>query len=254
MSQANYTTKPDWVADGAKSRTGYAAANIFASRHGWIAPIAGMGHIVPSSMSGNGATITVNATGHKLVAGGEVLITGVATTTAYNGLWTVASTPTPNQFTITSTVTGTADVTVAKMYKNYEVMVALGQLEAVRADIAVVPTYTAAATYSGTSHVVTGDIITITLTASEPVEMANAPKVALNFNLTQRLATADASSTATSLVFKYTVVAGDIATAGQMSVGTSTVGGWVSDVLPENKKSKATVSFTAPNVSLWSAN
>jgi hypothetical protein len=79
---------------------------------------------------------------------------------------------------------------------------------------------------------VTGNVLKITVTASEEVTVDGLPQIALTINSTTRQAIFDpALSTATSLVFKYTIVAGDVATAGQFSVATSMSGGYISDNL-----------------------
>ena len=143
----------------------------------------------------------------------------------------------------------------AGLMANPEVLVACRNLAAVNTDAAVAPTYTAAVSYSALAHMVTNDVLTVTLTASEAVEVLGAPKITVTINGTARQASYDqASSTSTSLVFKYTVVAGDIATAGQITVGTATVGGYISDILPSNKRAVSTVTFTAPNATAISAN
>jgi hypothetical protein len=67
-----------------------------------------------------GQFTVVTTLNHNLSAGEAVTISGVTTTTAYNGTFTVASVPSDNSFVITSTTTGTAVVTSAKVL-NYAV-------------------------------------------------------------------------------------------------------------------------------------
>ena len=331
MSTPNYISKPDWPADGSKARKTYPGFFVYPSKHGWVAPAAGMGTTAIQSISSDGAgLVTVNSTAHGLVTGQSALITEVAasavmavasisgngttvsgTTTGshnysagdtvviqdirgqveYNGTYVLATAAT-NAFTITSKTQGTAVLTGtpvmikestlngyynsvtritanqftaaggptsqtgtitgtnAEFAKAFEVIWAVGELNSIYADAVVVPTYTASITYSNAAHVVTGDIVTVTLATSEPVSVQGSPKVVLNVNATTRNLVYDAAtSTSTSLKFKYTAVAGDVATAGQVTTGAATVGGYVSDILPESKSQKSTVTFSAPDAS-----
>ena len=62
-----------------------------------------------TTVSGSGSVITVTSqNAHGLQVGNGVHVTGVTTTTAYNGTFQIATTPTTNTFTVTSTVSGTA--------------------------------------------------------------------------------------------------------------------------------------------------
>ena len=151
MSQANYINKPLWIADGSlpRNRIGNAAANIYASPFGWIAPASGVGTFSISAISGAAGVVTVNTVNnHNLVNLAPVMITGVTTTLGYNGYWNPITVTGPTSFTYVSAVTGVGVVTNAKVSKSWEVMVAIGELAAVIADIAVLPTYTATLVYS----------------------------------------------------------------------------------------------------------
>lgn len=135
-----------------------------------------------------------------------------------------------------------------------EVLVALGNLQAINTDALVVPTFTAAVAYSGTSSMVTGDVITVTITASEDISVSGTPHIALTIGVNTRQLTLD-STTHNTAVFKYTIVAGDAATAGNVSVAGTVTGGYVSDVLPEGKeKPVASVTFSAPDTSTTTVN
>lgn len=79
---------------------------------------------------------------------------------------------------------------------------------------------------------VTGNVLKLTVTASEAVTVDGTPQIALTINAGTKQALFDPYlSSATSLVFKYTIVSGDVATAGQFSVATSIVSGYISDNL-----------------------
>ena len=94
-----------------------------------------------------------------------------------------------------------------------EVLVPIGGLTAKKADADAAPTFTlglpANATYA------TGQVMTFTVTASEPVTVVGTPSIALTLTSGVVLAAFDAvNSTSTSLLFKYTVKAGDTALSG----------------------------------------
>jgi len=251
MSQYNYLTKPDWSADGSKTRAS-AATNLYPSRMGWVAPIAGKKPLTISAMTWLGGVVTATSVAHGMVSGMEVLVTGVSPA-GYNGYVPITVTGV-DAFTYPLAVDPGASTVQGVVYKNIEVVVAISSLDTVYTDAFVAPTYTAAVTYSGTAAMVTGDIITVTLTANEPVEVQGAPRIALTVGAATRQMALHSTSTSTSLVFKYTIVALDSAIAGGVVVAAATNGGYVSDVLPQNKKQLATVTFTAPDVSLATAN
>lgn len=214
-SAYNYINKLDWEGNGTKAPAGmtlkdYAAAISFASSMGWIQGAVGTNHGPTTSLTWGTGTVTVVSTAHGLVTGQKALIVGV-TPVEYNGYVEVTVTD-ADTFTYALTSNPGAVTVQGKVYKAVEVIVAIRDLAATYADAAVVPTFTAAITYSGTLNTVTGDVITVTLTASEAVEVTGTPVITLTIAGVSRNLTYDAAtSTGTSLKFKYTVVAGDAA-------------------------------------------
>ena len=70
-----------------------------------------------TAVSGSGSVVTYTTIApHGLVAGQAVTITGITTTTAYNGSYIVAGTPTPTTFTVTRSTTGTATFSSPTVY------------------------------------------------------------------------------------------------------------------------------------------
>jgi hypothetical protein len=206
---------------------------------------------------------TVTATAHSLNTNGEVTIAG-ATPAGYNATGEITVVD-ANTFTYkvatnpgTATVFGTSTPS-ASVFKSVEVIVALRQLDVINADALVVPTFTAAFTYSALAHAVTGNTLTVTVTPSEPVAVSGAPVVALTIGANTRSMTyVPASSTSTSLVFTYTVIAGDVATTTQVTTaaaitGTTTFG----DILINGSVqpiASSALTFTAPVTSTISVN
>ena len=138
---------------------------------------------------------------------------------------------------------------------NPEVLVAIRSLASRNTDALVVPTFTAAVTYSALAAMVTGDILTVTLTSTEGVSVDGLPLIAIDVNGTSRYAEySQVESTATSLVFNYTVVAADVALATQVVVGTAATGGTVSDILPAGGTKPVAVTFVAPDATTISIN
>jgi len=136
-----------------------------------------------------------------------------------------------------------------------EVLVAISSLNVKNSDVITVPTFTALATYSGTSTMVTGDVLTVTLTASEPVKVDGTPAISLVVGGNNReLVFNPTLSTSTSLVFEYTIVAGDSAIAGQVTIGASTAGGSVYDIIQGGALIAASVTFVAPDTSTSTVN
>jgi hypothetical protein len=134
-----------------------------------------------------------------------------------------------------------------------EVLVAQRNLLAKQADAQGAPTFTAAVTYSATSTMITGDVMTITLTASEAVRVDAGSYINVTMGAFTRKAIVNrTTSTATSLKFDYVVVAEDDAAATEVVVATTVVGK-VSDVVGDNLVN-ATVTFVAPNTSAATAN
>lgn len=134
-----------------------------------------------------------------------------------------------------------------------EVLVACRGLDTKNTDAASAPTFTAAIAYSGTAAMVTDDIVTITITSTEAVKVSSIAYVVFNIDTDARQAVFDpATSTGTSLKFKYTIDETDSATAGQVSVGTTIVG-TVSDLVGDSTVPVA-VTFVAPNTSTATVN
>lgn len=122
------------------------------------------------------------------------------------------------------TVLGTV-AAQASVYVEAEVLVAIGQLDQLFADASILATFTAAISYSGTLNTVTGGIITVTVTSSEPVIITGTPTITLSINgVVRTMIYNAATSTTTSLIFAYVVVAADKAIAGQVVVGSSITG------------------------------
>ena len=118
----------------------------------------------------------------------------------------------------------------AKVWKHYEVLIAIGGLQAAYVDFATIPTFTAAVTLAGTGsggtyHYKTGDVFTVVLTAAEAIKISGGiPTIALNITSGNKAVVYnELTSTGTSLHFDYTLVAGDIATATNVTVATSMV-------------------------------
>lgn len=102
------------------------------------------------------------------------------------------------------------------------------------------------------THPVTADVLTLTLKANEAVKVTGSPRVTLTVNETTRYLTYNAAaSTTTSLKFKYTVVAEDVATAGQLTIGDLTLN---SGTILDAVGNAATLTFVAPDVSTWAVN
>jgi hypothetical protein len=133
-----------------------------------------------------------------------------------------------------------------------EVMVTIRGLDTANADAVGVPTFTAAVTYSGTNLMVTGDVLTVTITASEEVRASKTSYIQVVIGSTTRNATLVSGSGTTSLVFTYTVNEDDLASVGQVTVGTTIVGS-VKDPVKQGSV-PVTVTFTSPNTSTATAN
>ena len=234
----------------------------YPSPMGWIQPGAGPAGVVVASASTNNSTVTVNATAHGLVNGQSVLITGITGATivdGYNGYVPAITVVTADQFTFPRVaVLGAATVNAAlsKVWKNFEVAVAIGGLQAAFVDFAVIPTFTAAVTLNGSGAGVqnyeTGDVFTVTLTSSEAVEITNGiPSIVINITSGNKAAVYnELTSTSTNFDFDYTLVAGDIAVATGVTVATSmTANGAKFFDLSGSKEAVFTPgSFSAPSV------
>jgi len=227
MSQYSYTKRPNYPNDARKGRgTRYPHTtpdgNTYPSSMGWVGPGAGDAAAIPTIMTyvtGTGV-VTATITAHEFVnssvavhGGSHILVTN-AVPAVFNGWWPVtvvdANTIT---YTISAGLGALVVTTFPKIYEMVEVVVAIPNLLAMYNDAIVVPTFTAAVSYSGTLNMVTGGIMTVTLTASEPVIIQGvSPTIGLTIAGVARVLTyVPASSTSTSLVFTYTAVAGDSA-------------------------------------------
>lgn len=138
----------------------------------------------------------------------------------------------------------------ATLTKSEEVLVAIGQLVTKDIDGTAVPTFTLAVPADADYD--TGAVLTFTVTASEAVQVLGLPTIAVTIGSNVRLAVFDpVNSTGTSLLFKYTVVAGDtdangIAVANVITLGTTDeiadviIGGGDVDIAPTS------LTFTVP--------
>jgi hypothetical protein len=170
---------------------------------------------VTGTASSSGTTVTGTSTlfttelnvGSVIVVGAQVrTVTAIASDTSLTT--DIAFSPALSGSTIT---------------KSMEVIVALGQLRTKDSDALVVPTFTLAVPANGNK--VTGTVLTFTVTPSEPVEVVGLPTIAVTIGSNVRLAVYDAvNSTSTSLLFKYTVVAGDVDADGIVVANVITLG------------------------------
>lgn len=231
MSGYNYTDAPAWN------------ANAVVDEKGWVDSVTGEVLVAINNLSGKSTDIGVVPTFAAILSGGlgsAVVATttpGVLNTTSE--VQTITVTATGGTFTIT--YDGQTTAAIAYNASTAAVQTALWALSNIADnDVAVTgsagaytltwinslgdvaqPTTDVTNLEGGLTYV-TGDILTVTVTASEAVVVDGKPTIALTINATNRVATYDGSaSTGTSLVFKYTVVAGDVATAGQFTLGTS---------------------------------
>jgi hypothetical protein len=154
---------------------------------------------------------------------------------------------------------------LSKVWSIYEVIVAIGGLDTVFADFLTIPTFTSGIVLAGTGvggtfHYITGDIFKVTLTASEPIAYNVAgglPYITVTINGTARRAYLDmAETTSTNLDFDYILVAGDVATAGQVTVGTAITlnGAVVNDIAGNHVAGFTPGTFVAPVVTTVTAN
>jgi len=108
--------------------------------------------------------------------------------------------------------------------------------------------------------IATGAILSITLTASEDVNVAGTPSIAVTVGAeTRSFVYSVSDSTATALVFKYTVVAGDAALITEVESGALVIFGTydgIGDVLTATGGTGwlSSVAFTAPSLTNVSVN
>lgn len=113
----------------------------------------------------------------------------------------------------------------ASIYVNAEVLVAIGQLDQLFGDSAVLPTFSATILYSNTLNTVTNDFITVAVTSSEPIIVTGTPTITLSINgVVHNMVFRAVGSSQTVLYFDYGVIATDHAIAGQVVVGSSITG------------------------------
>lgn len=121
------------------------------------------------------------------------------------------------------------------------------------ADAIGLPTFTATAAYSALVNMITGDTLTITVASSEGVVVSSGSYINVVIGANTRKAYyTSGSSTTTSLAFRYIIVAGDVASAGNVSTGTTIIGE-VSDIVGQTLVANP-VTFVAPNVSSYTVN
>lgn len=218
-----------------------------------------------TSASISNSVVTNVATAHGMISDDIITISGV-TPSGYNGQYRAVVID-ANTFSYLNQ-SGLGAITVAgsvtpsgMIYSCVEILVAIGGLVTLYADALITPTFTSAISYSGTSTVVTGNVITVTITASEPVQVTGTPTIALTVGSATDFMTYNVTtSTSTSLVFNYTVLAGDHATAGNFVVGSSIVGTVsIGDILPNGTVSGAvypvaSLAYTSPTTSTTTIN
>jgi len=253
MSLFTYTKKPNFISDG-KLNNANAAATIFASSLGWVAPVAGKFNKPTTAMTvTTDTTCTVDQVAHGLVLGQFILVTGAVPATL-NGYVQVSSVTNVDKFVYITLANSATATTQGAIAKNVEVVVACSDLRNAGADIAVLPVFTAAVTCpDGTlTAMVAGKTIRCTLTMSEPVEVrgfAQVQFVVAPGALVRQAKYNQAVSTSTSLVFDYVIptpATNDVSAAGQIVFTATTNGGQIADVLPKSRTAIVAVSFTAP--------
>jgi hypothetical protein len=107
------------------------------------------------------------------------------------------------------------------------------------------PTITSVDGITNAHHYLTGDIVSLAAHFSEAVVVTGVPQIAIPIHLTTRQATYVSGSGTNALLFQYTTVSGDVATAGQVSV-TSPIALNSGTILGNG--AAATLSFTPPTV------
>jgi hypothetical protein len=217
-------------------------ATATASERGWVHPVTGEVLVAIKDLDDKQTDITAAPTFTGVLSGGKgtavvaTTVPGVLNTTSE--VQTITVTATGGTFTIT--YSGQTTAALAYNASTATVQAALWALSNIADnDVAVTGTAgnytltwinslgnvaqptTTVTNLVGNITFVTGDVMLVTVTASEAVTIDGIPKLVLTFDATERNAFFDAAtSTSTSLKFKYTVVAEDVATAGQFSIGT----------------------------------
>lgn len=207
MSQWSYTTAPA-VAQVGNTLT----SSVVATESGWARTVA-----LAGTASSSGTTVTGTSTtftsalrvGSKIVVGSQVrTVTAITSDTE-----------------LTTDTAFNPALSGATVLRFEEVVVAIGQLLTKKGDGVAVPTFTIAVPADADYD--TASVLTFTVTASEAVQVIGLPTIAVTIGSNVRLAVFDSvNSTSTSLLFKYTVVAGDldangIAVANVITLGTT---------------------------------
>lgn len=180
---------------------------VVATDYGWtrVLGLTGTANSTGVNVTGTGTKFTTElAVGRKIVVGAQIRTvatiaddTHLTTTTAFNPV-----------------------LSGATILRLEEVLVGLSELLAKKADAAGVPTFTLAVPANATYG--TGQVLTFTVTPSEAVEVTNTPRIQLTIGAATKYALYDAAaSTDTSMVFKYTVVAGDASGGGGITVANT---------------------------------
>lgn len=245
MSGYNYSDAPAWN------------SNAVTDEKGWVDSVTGEVLVAINNLSGKVTDIGVVPTFAAVLSGGHATITVTTTTPGVLNTTSEVQTIVLNNATggtFTITFDGQTTAAIAYNASTATVQAALWALSNVADnDVAVTgsagnytltwinslgdvaqPTCNVGSLQGGVTYV-TGDILTVTVTATEAVVVDGRPTIAVTINAANRVATYDGSaSTGTSLVFKYTIVAGDVATAGQVTLGTSmhTATSNIGDALP----------------------
>lgn len=207
MSQWSYTSAPAVTQIG-----NTLTSSVVATESGWTRVVD-----LTGTASSSGTTVTGTSTaftsqlrvGSKIIVGSQVrTVTAIASATS-----------------LTTDTAFNPTLSGATLLRSEEVVVAIGQLLTKRTDGVAVPTFTLAVPADADYD--TGAVLTFTVTASEAVQVIGLPTIAVTIGSNVRLAVFDAvNSTGTSLLFKYTVVAGDvdangIAVANVITLGTT---------------------------------
>ena len=207
-----------------------------ATDRGWerVWKVEGTSNVTGTAVVGTGSNFTT-----ILSVGSRVYISGQVRT--------VATITDDTHMTIDSALT--SDVTGVTVNKLVEVVIAIRELVEKEEDRAVIPTFTLAVPEDG--DYVTGQVLEFIVTPSEAVTVYGSPEIAVTIGSNVRQAVyAPTLSTPTSLVFEYTVVAGDTDSDGIAVANTITLNsGEVDDQIiggGELAIPSANLTFTVP--------
>lgn len=212
--------------------------SVVATELGWtrVLGLAGTASSSGTTVTGTSTTFTTDLrVGSRIIVGTQLrTVAAIASDTS-----------------LTTTVAFNPALSGATILRFEEVLVGLSELLTKKTDSTTVPTFTIAVPADG--NYVTGAVLTFTVTASEAVTVVNTPRIALTIGANTRQALYSAAdSTETSLVFKYTIVAGDldtdgIAVASAMNLNTT---GKVKDKIiggSEVEVAVGSLTFTPPS-------